>query len=82
MPMEFAHCVSAVCCSDPQEKNKQSFHRTTGRALLHKHGLGLVCVCSISTQNTSWAALRGLQTLLSCSLRITSPAAAHADSSQ
>lgn len=29
MPMEFAHCVSAVCCSDPQEKNKQSFHRTT-----------------------------------------------------
>lgn len=51
MPMEFAHCVSVVCCPDPQEKSKQSSHRTTGRALLHKHGLGLVCVLHFHTEH-------------------------------
>lgn len=44
MPMEFAHRESVVCCPDPQQKSKQSSHRTTGRVLLHKHGLGLVCM--------------------------------------
>lgn len=44
MPTEFAHCLSVICCLDPQQKSKHNSHRTTGRALLHKHGLGLVCV--------------------------------------
>ena len=78
MPTKFASCISVICCPDPQQKCKQGSQRTIGRALLHEHGLGLVCVLP-SQPERLLAHSKGASDPAFLRLRTTGPAGAHTD---